>query len=93
VSKTAYIAEGAYAFEMTNTHGGGICCQYGAVEFKMTVNGEQRATSCRGELRDVVCESFDGGSDAVLAPPSPIGRMMSRTMSTRMRRVGRYTVS
>jgi hypothetical protein len=47
VSKTAYTAEGAPTFEMTDTYGDGICCQYGACEFKIT------------EFRDVARPSFD----------------------------------
>jgi hypothetical protein len=39
-SKTAYIAEGSYTFEMADTYRDGVCCQYGAGEFKITVNGE-----------------------------------------------------
>jgi hypothetical protein len=59
VSKTAYIAEGAYTFEMAGTYGDGICCRYGAGEFKTTVSGEPVAISSSGEFRDVVRESFD----------------------------------
>jgi hypothetical protein len=41
VTKTAYIAAGAYTFEMTDTYGygDGICCQHGASAFKIAVNG------------------------------------------------------
>jgi hypothetical protein len=45
VFKTAYIAEGAYTFEMAGTYGDGICCRYGAGEFKISVNGEPVAIS------------------------------------------------
>jgi hypothetical protein len=56
VCKTAYMAEGAYTFEATNTCGDGICCQYGAGRFKASVNDEPVAISSRsGESR----ESFD----------------------------------
>jgi hypothetical protein len=54
VSKTACVAERAYTFEMTDTYGDEICCQYGAGEFKITVNGEPGAISsrrCSGDLR------------------------------------------
>jgi hypothetical protein len=57
VSKTAYIAEGAYTFEMTGTYGDGICCQYSAGEFKIAVDGEPVSISSSGEFRDVVWES------------------------------------
>jgi hypothetical protein len=61
VSKTAYMAmaEGAYTFETTGTYGDGIYCQYGADQFKATVNGEPVAISTSGEFRDVARESFD----------------------------------
>jgi hypothetical protein len=45
VSKAASVAEGACTFVMTDTHGDRICCQYGAGEFKITVNGEPVATN------------------------------------------------
>jgi hypothetical protein len=38
VSKTACIVERVYAYEMTETCGDGICCQYGAGESKITVS-------------------------------------------------------
>jgi hypothetical protein len=59
LSKTAYIAEGAYTFVMTDTHGDRIYCQYSAGEFNISVNGEPVAITRSGELRDVVQESFD----------------------------------
>jgi hypothetical protein len=46
-------------FKMTNTYGDGMSCQYGAGEFKITMNGEPGAISSSGEFRDVVRESFD----------------------------------
>jgi hypothetical protein len=33
MSNTACIAEGAYAFEVTDIYGGGICCQYGTQDY------------------------------------------------------------
>jgi hypothetical protein len=63
VSKTAYIAEGAYAFEMTNTHEGGICCQYGAGKFKITVNGEQEPSAAE-ESFETSFGKASTGSDA-----------------------------
>jgi hypothetical protein len=59
VSKTAHITEGAYTFEMTETYGDGICCQYGASEFKITGTGEPVAIISISEFRYVVRESFD----------------------------------
>jgi hypothetical protein len=45
---------------LTDTHGDGICYEYGAGEFKITVNGEPGANnSSSGEFRDFVRESFD----------------------------------
>jgi hypothetical protein len=40
-------------------YGNGICCQYGAGAFKITVNGDAGAISSSGEFRDVVRKSFD----------------------------------
>jgi hypothetical protein len=54
VSKTAYIAEGAYTYERTDTYGNGVCCLYGASEFNITVSGELVAISSSEELRGVV---------------------------------------
>jgi hypothetical protein len=57
-SKTAFIAEGAYTYEMSDTYGDGICCQNRAGEFKITMNGESVAISSSGKFRAVVRESF-----------------------------------
>jgi hypothetical protein len=46
-------------FEMTDTYGDGMCCQYGAGEFKSTMNGEPGAIGSSEKFRDVVRESFD----------------------------------
>lgn len=70
VSKTAYITTGGYTFEMTDTFGDGICCQYGAREFNITMNGAAGTISSSGEYRDVVRKDFDV-SGAILAPPYP----------------------
>jgi hypothetical protein len=44
VSKTAYIAEGACIFEVSDTYDEDrICCEYGADELKITVSGEPAA--------------------------------------------------
>jgi hypothetical protein len=59
VSKTMYLADGRYTFETTYTYGDGICYQYGAGDFNVTVNGEEGAISSSGEFRDVVREIFD----------------------------------
>jgi hypothetical protein len=87
VSKTAYMAEGEYTFEVTDTYGDDICCQYGAGRFKAADNGEPVASSSSGEFR----ESFAVVRRST-SPPSTID-WMSRTMTTRMGRVGRYRVS
>jgi hypothetical protein len=60
VSKTASIADGAYTFEMADTHGDEICWQYGADEFNISVNGKPGANSSSGDFRDFVRECFDG---------------------------------
>jgi hypothetical protein len=70
VSRTAYIAEGSYTFEMADTYRDGVCCQYSADEFKITV-------------KEPAAETFETSATGC----------MSRTMTTRMRLVGRYRVS
>jgi hypothetical protein len=40
VPKPAHITDGVYTFEMNDTRGDWICCQYSVGEFKITVNGE-----------------------------------------------------
>jgi hypothetical protein len=57
-SKTEYIAEEAYTYEMTDRYRDGICYQYRAGKFKVTVNGESVAISSSGDFRDMVRESF-----------------------------------
>jgi hypothetical protein len=57
VSKTACITEAAYAYRMNDTYEDGICCQYGAGKFQITVNVEQVATSSSRYLPDMVRES------------------------------------
>jgi hypothetical protein len=59
VSKTTFVADGAYTFELTDTFGDGICCEYGSGEFKITVNGELLVTASNGEFEDVTRETFD----------------------------------
>jgi hypothetical protein len=59
VSKTASIPDGAYTFEMADTYGDGICRQYGAGDFNISVNGEPGANSSSGGFRDVVRKWFD----------------------------------
>jgi hypothetical protein len=59
VSKTAYIAEGAYSYEMTDTYGDGICCQYGAGEFHITVYGEPVAIISSEKFPGVVRKSLE----------------------------------
>jgi hypothetical protein len=51
VYKTAFIAEAAYTFEITDTFGDEICCRYGAGEFKILVSGEPVAISSSGVSR------------------------------------------
>jgi hypothetical protein len=70
-SKTAYIAEAAYTFEMTDMYGEGIFYRYSAGEYKVTVNGEPGAVSTCGGFRDVVRESFDVGRSR--GPPLTTG--------------------
>jgi hypothetical protein len=59
VSKTAFVAEGAYSFELTDAYGDGFCCDYGRGEFKITVNGEPVVTGSNGAFQDVTAETFD----------------------------------
>jgi trypsin len=59
VSKTAFVAEGAYSFELTDTYGDGFCCDYGRGEFKITVNGEPVVTGSNGAFQDVTAETFN----------------------------------
>jgi trypsin len=59
VSKTAFVAEGAYSFEMTDSYGDGFCCDYGRGEFKITVNGEPVVTGSNGAFQDVIAETFN----------------------------------
>jgi trypsin len=69
VSKTVFVTEGDYTFEMTDTKSDGICCEFGIGEFKITVNGEPVAVGDNGEFSDVVREFFNvGGVDVVEAP-------------------------
>ncbi len=91
VSNIVDVAEVTFTFEMTDTYGDGICCQYGASRFKATVNGEPIAISSSGEFRDVVRESFDVVRRSA-SPPSTID-WMSYTKTTRMGRFGCYRVS
>jgi hypothetical protein len=56
VSKTACIAEAAYAYKTNDTYEDGICCQYGAGKFQITVNVEQVATGSSRHLPDMVRE-------------------------------------
>ena len=59
VSKTAFVAEGAYTFELTDDFGDGICCQYGNGEFNITVNGEPAFAGSNGQFQGVTVETFD----------------------------------
>jgi hypothetical protein len=84
---------------MTDTYGDGICCQYGAFEFKIILNDEPGAISSSAESQDIVREIFDvvGRStgptvDYRLAPGSPhfstlqISRTRLRTRKTTISR-------
>jgi hypothetical protein len=91
VSKIACITEGAYTYEMTDTYRHGICSQYGAGEFKMTVNGKPVTLSSSRHFRDVVRESFfvverGTGSTADYR----LDAWMPPTMRSCMRLAGRY---
>lgn len=59
VSKTTFVAEGEYTFELTDTYGDGFCCDYGRGEFKITLNGEPVVTGSNGEFQDVIVETFN----------------------------------
>jgi hypothetical protein len=58
VSKIACITEEAYTYEKTDMYRHGICSQYGAGEFKITVNGKPVTISSSRYFRGVVRESF-----------------------------------
>jgi hypothetical protein len=59
VSKNAFVADGAYTFEITDTYGDGFCCDYGNGEFKITVNGEPVVTGSNGQFQDGTTETFN----------------------------------
>jgi hypothetical protein len=59
VSRTALVTVGEYIFEMTDSFGDGICCQFGIGEFTITVNGEPVAIGGNGDFGDVIQETFD----------------------------------
>jgi hypothetical protein len=68
VSRTAFVTEGEYTFEMTDTFGDGICYSFGIGEFKITVNGEPAVVGDNGELGDVIQETFDVVEAPTIAP-------------------------
>jgi hypothetical protein len=55
------ITTGTYTFEMTDSVGDGICCQYGSGSFTITVDGET-IISNNGEFLESVQETFNVGS-------------------------------
>jgi hypothetical protein len=59
VSRTSFVAGGEYIFEMTDTFGDGICCEFGIGEFKIAVNGESKAAGDNGDFGDVIRVTFD----------------------------------
>lgn len=59
VSKTALVAAGEYTFEITDSYGDGMCCEYGRGEFKITVNGEPVVVSNNGQFQDVFTKTFN----------------------------------
>jgi hypothetical protein len=59
VSKNAFVAAGAYTFELSDTFGDGICCQFGSGEFSITVNGEPVVAGSNGGFQDTIAETFD----------------------------------
>jgi hypothetical protein len=82
VSNTAYSAEEAYLFEMSDTYADGICCQYGAGKFQITMHGEPVAIITRVKIFET---SFRGCLELVwysTGPPSTTGWML-RTMTKR----------
>jgi hypothetical protein len=58
VTSTTSVALGIYAFEMTDTEGDGICCEYGSGSFSIAVNGET-VVSNDGQFGDIVQETFE----------------------------------
>jgi lysophospholipase L1-like esterase len=56
--ETVYLAEGSYTFEMTDSYGDGICCQHGAGEFEITVNGNGNTVATGGQFTDVDTKAF-----------------------------------
>jgi hypothetical protein len=67
-SRIAFVARRGYTFEMTDTEGDGICCNFGSGEFKITVNGEPVAIGGNGDFGDVVQETFDVSEAPTRAP-------------------------
>jgi surface protein len=58
VTSTSSVALGMYTFEMTDTEGDGICCEYGSGSFSIAVNGET-VVSNDGQFGDIVQETFE----------------------------------
>jgi hypothetical protein len=77
VSETAYITEGAYTFQTTGTYGGGVCCQYSAGGFKITLCDEpvaiRRVSLRRSESIDVVGRTTGPAIDNRLDVAYPYG--------------------
>jgi hypothetical protein len=72
VSKTAFVADGAYTFELTDAYGDGFCCDYGNGEFKITVNGVAVVTGSNGQFQDVTTETFNVVGPTAGPGPVPV---------------------
>jgi hypothetical protein len=58
---TRNITAGTYTFEMIDSFGDGICCEYGPGSFTITVDGET-VISNNGEFSESVQETFVVGN-------------------------------
>jgi hypothetical protein len=58
VTNTTSVALGTYTFEMTDTEGDGICCEYGSGSFSIVVHGET-VVSNNGQFNIIVQETFE----------------------------------
>jgi surface protein len=58
VTKNSSVAFGTYTFEMTDTFGDGICCNFGSGSFSIVVNGET-VVSNNGRFDSIVQETFE----------------------------------
>jgi hypothetical protein len=78
VTETSSVAPGIYIFEMTDTFGDGICCEFGSGSFSIAVNGET-VISNNGQFENIVQETFEV---APATPPTPAPSTSTPSTST-----------